>query len=140
MYKMRANAVCHSVPLPKVYSVLPPPKEDLDEVLAFLYFGPTQPTPEDYKGTPFFVRQNKVIAALEWLKLNHVDYVDIEISEKNMSGYSENLPPVYVDFQLIENVKNPQATAVNDNEEDKGIAECECPFTVHALTSDELTA
>ena len=72
LYKMRANAVSHAIPMTKVYNILPPKREDLDDVLAFIYIGPTAPTPKEYKRTPFLVRRNKVAAALEWLKLNHL--------------------------------------------------------------------
>ena len=37
MSKMRANAISFSNPMPKIYNVLPPPIEELDEVLAFIY-------------------------------------------------------------------------------------------------------
>ncbi|KAI0743695.1 hypothetical protein C8Q80DRAFT_1106681 [Daedaleopsis nitida] len=40
MSKMKANVVSHSLPMPKIYSVLPLAREDLDEVLAFMYIGP----------------------------------------------------------------------------------------------------
>ncbi|KAI0753006.1 hypothetical protein C8Q80DRAFT_1097169, partial [Daedaleopsis nitida] len=33
MSKMKANVVSHSLPMPKIYSVLPPAREDLNEVL-----------------------------------------------------------------------------------------------------------
>lgn len=62
---MRANAVSHAIPMTKVYNALPPKREELDEVLAFIYIGPTVPTPKEYKRTPFLVRRNKVAAALE---------------------------------------------------------------------------
>ena len=87
MHKMRANAICHAVPMPKIYSTLPPKCSELDEVLAFLYMGPTKPTPENFKRTPLLVRRNKVLNALEWLKLNYIDYKDIGISRDNMAEY-----------------------------------------------------
>lgn len=31
-------------PIPKVYKTLPPPIEEMDDVLAFIYTGPCQPT------------------------------------------------------------------------------------------------
>lgn len=34
-------------PVAKVYNTLPPPVEDLDEVLAVLFTGPCQPTREE---------------------------------------------------------------------------------------------
>ena len=139
MHKMKANAICHAVPMPKIYSALPPKRSELDEVLAFLYIGPTKPTPEDLKRTPLLVRRNRVIDALEWLKLNHKDYQDIEISHKNMNEYSEDEPPVIVEYQEVQDVKDPEATAVNDTGEEEGTIEGECPFTVHTLSPEYLT-
>jgi len=49
MFKMRANAISFSNPMPKIYNVLPPPIEELDEVLAFIYTGPCRPTKADFK-------------------------------------------------------------------------------------------
>src|SRR6202046_5734060 len=83
MSKMRANAISFSNPMPKIYNVLPPPIEEMDEVLAFIYTGPCKPTKADFQRTPLLVRRLKVSKALHWLKLNHVDYYDCEISDKN---------------------------------------------------------
>jgi hypothetical protein len=74
MRKMCANAISFSNPMPKIYNVLPPPIEDMDEVLAFIYTGPCKPTKVDFQRTPLLVRHLKVSKALHWLKLNHVDY------------------------------------------------------------------
>jgi hypothetical protein len=49
MFKMRANAISFSNPMPKIYNVLPPPVEELDEVLAFIYTGPCKPTKADFQ-------------------------------------------------------------------------------------------
>src|SRR5882762_9460122 len=84
MYKLKANAVLFSTPMPKIYNTLPPKAEDLDEVLAFIYIGPNKPTQKDYQRVPLLVRRNKVMAALEWLKLNHLDYEDLNISYENL--------------------------------------------------------
>ena len=70
---MKANVVCFSNPVPKVYNILPPDREELDSVIAFMYTGPCRPTSEDLKRTPLLVRLNKVRMALDWLKLNHKD-------------------------------------------------------------------
>ncbi|KZT18001.1 hypothetical protein NEOLEDRAFT_1042070, partial [Neolentinus lepideus HHB14362 ss-1] len=66
---------------------LPPPRSELDEVLAFIYTGPTQPTENDFKRTPLLVSHKRVSAALEWLKLNHEGYFDIDISYDNIKSY-----------------------------------------------------
>ena len=64
MYKMCANAISFSNPMPKIYNVLPPPIEEMDEVLAFIYTGPCKPTKADFKRTPMLVRCLKVSKAL----------------------------------------------------------------------------
>ncbi|KAF8226331.1 hypothetical protein L208DRAFT_1302387 [Tricholoma matsutake] len=46
-YKMRANAISFQNPIPKLYNVLPPPLEELDQVLACIFTGPCQPTEKD---------------------------------------------------------------------------------------------
>ena len=49
MFKMQANAISFSHPMPKIYNVLPPPIEEMDEVLAFIYTGPCKPTTADFQ-------------------------------------------------------------------------------------------
>ena len=55
MRKMKANVVAFESPIPKVYNVLPPPRDDLDDVLAILFTGPAKPTHKDLSRTPFLV-------------------------------------------------------------------------------------
>jgi len=98
MHKLSANAVFFSTPMPKIYKVLPPSLPELDEVLAFVYLGPTRPTEKEFKRTPLLVHRNKVAMALEWLKLNHIDYTDLNISYDNLNAYPEHEPPVQVDY------------------------------------------
>ena len=137
MRKMTANAISFTNPIPKVYKALPPPIEEMDEVLAFIYTGPCQPTKADFEQTPLLVRHKKVSEALEWLKLNHIDYFDIEISYDNLKAYPEDAPPVLVDYRSSTSNKNPEATAVNDMEEEAGTETGKCPFIVHGLTGEE---
>ena len=40
MHKMIANAVLFEHPMRKIYNVLPPPIEEMDELLAFIFTGP----------------------------------------------------------------------------------------------------
>jgi hypothetical protein len=114
MCKMRANAVSFANSTPKVYNILPPPHEELDEVLAVIYTGPCQPTEKDFQRTPLLVRRNKVRLALDWLKLNHCDYCDIDISLENLHQYPENNIPVVIDYCQSTSNKDPEATAVNN--------------------------
>ena len=138
MRKMKANVVAFESPVPKIYGVLPPPREDIEEVLAILFTGPSKPTPEDFARTPFLVRRNAVINALEWLKLNHADYADMEISNENMAQYEETMPPVSIEYRPAETNKVPEGTSVFDCEEEDGTTEGDCAFTVHGLTGETL--
>lgn len=137
---LKANAICHSIPTPKIYSMLPPLRKDLDLVLSCIFIGPSPPTAADYKRTPFLVRHNKVAAALEWLKLNHIDYADVGISYKNLKEYSESEPPVQVIYQKSEDaMKEAESSAVNDTGDEEATSEGQCPFVVHGLTGEQLT-
>ena len=138
MRKMKANVVAFESPIPKIYAALPPPREDIDEVLAILFTGPSKPTPEDFARTPFLVRRNAVINALEWLKLNHADYADIEISNENMAQYEEDMPPVSIEYRPATTNKVHEGTSVFDCEEEDGTVEGDCAFTVHGLTGETL--
>ncbi|KAI0340977.1 hypothetical protein BDW22DRAFT_1414460 [Trametopsis cervina] len=94
--KMSANAIVFPQPVALVARVLPPAREELDLCLAILFTGSAVPTPKDYTRTPLLVRHRKVIAALQWLQLNHVDYADVEVSYNNMATYPVDEPPVAV--------------------------------------------
>jgi hypothetical protein len=109
----------------------------LDEVLAFIYTGPCKPTKSDFERTPMLVRHKKVMAALEWLIINHCDYYDLEISKENLESYSEDEPPVVVDYRHSTSNKNPESTAINDMELEDGTEVGMCPFVVHGLTGEE---
>ena len=137
MHKMIANAVMFEHPMQKIYSVLPPPIEEMDELLAFIFTGPCQPTEDDFRRTPLLVRRNKVARALEWLKLNHKDYSDLEISYKNLASYPEDFPPVVINYQHSTTNKILEATSVHDTDLEHGTAKGMCPFTVHTLTSEK---
>jgi hypothetical protein len=104
-----------------------------------LFTGPCKPTAEDFARTPFLVRQNTVIAALEWLRLNHSDYADIQISQENVMQYEENMPPVSVEYRKQVSNKVAEGTSVFDQKEEEGTVEGDCTFTVHGLTGENLS-
>ena len=54
-YKMHANAITFHNPIAKIYDTLPPPVDELDEVLAVMFTGPCQPTKKDLQRTPLLV-------------------------------------------------------------------------------------
>jgi hypothetical protein len=136
--KLYSNAITFANPVPKIYQILPPPVNELDEVLAIIFSGPCRPTQDDFKRTPLLVRRNKVILALEWLKLNHIEYNDIGISQENMDKYAEDVPPVVVDYRRADSNKIPEATSLHDTEEEAGTTVGDCPFVVHGLTGESI--
>ena len=138
MRKMKANIIAFESPIPKIYNVLPPPRDDMNDVLAILFTGPCTPTSEDLKRTPYLVRRNHVANALEWLKLNHCDYADIEISSKNLHEYDKNSSPVSIEYRESNTNKVAEGTSVFDREIEDGTEKGECSFSVHGLTGDAL--
>ncbi|KAF8232128.1 hypothetical protein L208DRAFT_1032704, partial [Tricholoma matsutake] len=110
----------------------------LDEVLAVLFTGPCRPTEKDFKRTPLLVRRNHVARALEWLKLNHADYPDLDISYDELNRYPEDTPPVGVQYQHSLTNKVEEGTSVFDDAVDDGIEAGDCPFVVHGLTGEQL--
>ena len=139
MSKMKTNVASHFLPMPKIYSVLSPPREDLDDVLVFIYLGPNVPTEKDYKRTLMLVKRNKVAIALEWPKLNHVNYADLHISYHNLNSYPEDESPVIVNFtKAAGSNQDAESTVVNNLEKDEGTEEGKCPFIAHGLTRKTL--
>ena len=138
MHKMKTNVIAFENPMPKIYARLPPPLEDLDEVLAFIYTGPCRPSPEDLERTPLLVRRKKVSEALEWLKLNHVDYCDMDIAYDNLVKYPENEPPVLITYRNAFSNKNPESVSAFDNELEEGVDSGPCPFVVNGITGENL--
>jgi hypothetical protein len=140
--KMVANVIMFSNPTLSVYRMLPPSRDEMKEVLAFIFTGSAQPTDEDFKRTPLLVRRDKVSKALDWLKLNHSDYKDLEISKENLESYPLSGVPVVVDFKKMcpaESNKLPAAMSTHDMEEEDGTETGICPFAVHGITGDEYT-
>ncbi|KAJ3501946.1 hypothetical protein NMY22_g18752 [Coprinellus aureogranulatus] len=139
MKKMKANVVAFESPIPRLYSMLPPPREDMEEVLAVFFTGPVKLTAEEMKKLrPFLVRRNHVRKALDWLKLNHCDYADIGISQDNLDSYPEDVPPVIVEYIPKLGNKSADNTAVYDMNDEDGTEEGECPFTVHGITARDI--
>ena len=137
--KMVANAISFRYPSLKIYAALPPSLADLDDVIAFIFTGPAPPSDEDFKRTPMLVRRKKVYEALSWLKLNHRDYTDLEISLVNLMSYPENVPPVVVDYQKSSGERPIEARSVDNLGQDDGTTNGMCPLTVHGITGQNYT-
>ena len=138
MVKMISHVVAFETPVPKVYSALPPPPEDLDTVLAIMFMGPSPPTETDYKWLrPLLVRRQCVERALEFLILNHADYKDIEIDWTNFNNYSEDIPPVSIIYKELESNIITEAKPMHDMHSEEGMSTGDCPFIVHGLTGKQ---
>jgi Helitron helicase-like domain at N-terminus/PIF1-like helicase len=135
--KMTSHVIAFESPVPKVYHRLPPPMEDLDDVLAVLFTGPCKPTDKEFQRTPLLVRRKQVARALEWLKLNHADYADLEIAYDELNRYPEDSLPVTIEYQHSETTKIEEGSSTFDNDDGHGVHEGECPFIVHGLTGTE---
>ena len=85
------------------------------------------------------MRRKKVLEALEsqWLKLNHHDYADLEISYENLNDYPEDVPPAVVDYHHRETNKFLESTSVHNMEAKDGTADGMCPLTVHGITGEQ---
>jgi hypothetical protein len=138
-YKMQANAISFQNPISKVCDVLPPPIEELDQVLACIFTGPCQPTKQDVERTPLLVRRTKVGKALQWLKLNHTDYQDVEISDANLDKYPLNGTPVVIDYRQSILNRDKEAMSIHDNEDEEGVEAGDCSFVVYGLTGEEFS-
>ena len=139
---MIANAIMYATPAVKIYQALPPNPSELDEVMAVIFIGHTVPTEDEYKRSPLLVRREKVCTALEWLKLNHCQYNDLEISKDNLDKYPLNGVPVIVDFRYADKDEDPtnklqSEMSVHDNEINIATSEGRCPFIVHGITESE---
>lgn len=138
--KMIANVVSFEHPSMKVYASLPMSPADLDQVLSVVYTGVEPPTDNDKKRTPVLVRRERVREALEWLKLNHRDYGDLEIDYARLESYPLEHIPVKVWYSgETEDAGNVPVAArsVFDTESELGTSTGPCPFTVHGLTAEK---
>ncbi|ESK93954.1 hypothetical protein Moror_12947 [Moniliophthora roreri MCA 2997] len=64
--KMKANVMAFESPMPKIYNILPPPREDIEEVLAIMFTGPSAPTPEDLAHTPLLYNEKMPPCCVMW--------------------------------------------------------------------------
>ncbi|EMD30858.1 hypothetical protein CERSUDRAFT_35758, partial [Gelatoporia subvermispora B] len=135
---LSGNAVVFSQPVERFYDKLPPPPSDLDECLVILFIGSRPPTENDFKRTPLLVRKHKVLAALEWLILNHIDYADLTISHENLKLYPDDSPPVAVVHRCADGQVEAEAQASFEADGDRGTEVGPCPFAVQGLTGAEV--
>ena len=136
---MVGHVVAFESPIQKVYTALPPPIADLDNVLAVLFTRPCMPQRDEFKHfKPLLVWRNKVAITLEWLKLNHTDYADLDIAYDNLGEYPEDTLPIAIHYKALDLNKFPEATSKFDMEAEEGVESGEVLFIVHGLTRQQL--
>ncbi|KIY61053.1 hypothetical protein CYLTODRAFT_363388, partial [Cylindrobasidium torrendii FP15055 ss-10] len=143
--KQVANCVSYEIPIPRIYNVLPPAKGDIEDVIAIFFTGPKAPTLEEWKKLPLLVRPAIVLKALNWLRLNNVDYEDIEISRANLSTYPLNEPPVGIFYKPTSSDADSYATVdpevhgmSMDVDPPESANNDPIPFVVHGLIGSQL--
>ncbi|KAJ7435552.1 hypothetical protein FB451DRAFT_1344754 [Mycena latifolia] len=135
--KLSANAIMFSTPVVQIYEALPLSRDQLSEVLACVFLGSARPMDEEFLRTPMLVRRDRVKEALHWLKLNHRDYDDLNISRENLKDLPENgifCGVEWKETQPDESNNIPEAMSVHDDGEEEGTTEGPCTFAVHGLT------
>ncbi|KAJ7201449.1 hypothetical protein C8J57DRAFT_971073, partial [Mycena rebaudengoi] len=139
--KLSANAIFFANPTVQVYNILPPSSDEISEVLAFVFLGPTRPTEEEFARTPMLVRRHRVQAALDWLKLNHSDYADLSISKENIASLPEHGMPFGVDWKMTDGDESTltadQRSVDNGGVDTEGTSSGNCTFAVHGLSGDD---
>lgn len=138
MYKTKCNIIAFENPVPQIYDTLPPPTSDIEETFAVMFIKSKPPSEQDFSEVPVYnVQRDKVQKALEWLKLNHVDYENVFISHDILKQYPENGSPVPIIHLKPEDVttnKHPESTSVNDTELEEGVTDGPCVAIMHGLT------
>lgn len=137
-YKLRANAVVFAQPVAKLLTVLPMKREELDSVVAVLFTGSVAPTSSDFKRTPFLIRRRYVWRALVWLKLNHCDYIDVQLSEHNLHTYADGELPVAYFHQKTTDAEPEETLASSDRTKPTGTEDGAVPLSVHGVTDTTL--
>ncbi|KAJ4475386.1 hypothetical protein C8R41DRAFT_774521, partial [Lentinula lateritia] len=136
--KLVSNVIAFENPIPKIYDTLPPPREEIEEVLAVMFSGSTKPTQNDYARALLLVRHNVVAKALQVLILNHFDYNDVVFSSANLDSYADNVPIVAVEYFQKGSNRNAEGVSVHDDLNDDGTEEGTCVFTVHGIVGPSI--
>ena len=135
---LAANVIVFGQPVARMSRVLPPPKKEIRECLAILFVGSAKPTDDDIKRTPFLVRLQVVRTWLNWLRLNHASYTDVQLSEENLATYAEGEAPVAIVSRIRPENHPDESLAVFETENVHATDSGDCLFTVHGLDGAEL--
>ncbi|KAJ7442870.1 hypothetical protein FB451DRAFT_1001872, partial [Mycena latifolia] len=124
--RMSANAIMFSQPVLSILNKLPPSRDEMNEILAFVFMGSAAPTQEDFDRTPM------------------LGYADLEISHENLASYADRDIPVVVDWRRtkeeITDSVPAGTTAVNETPREYGTRTGKCTFaTIKSVALQHLT-
>ena len=135
MVKMTSHVIAFESPVPKIYSALPLPLNDLNDVLAIMFTGPASLCQDQYKHLlPLLVCRSHIACTLSWLILNSPDYEDVKINCEILEEYLEEVPPVQVIYKESDTNRIVEAKSIFNMHTKKGTDSGDCPFIVHMLT------
>ena len=72
------------------------------------------------------------------MKLNHIDYTDLDISYDNLNTYPETEPPIQVDYQYKETADQAEKSVVTEMDDNGAVSDGECPFIVHGMSGIQI--
>lgn len=135
---LSANVIVFGQPVARAYDVLPPPRVELEQVFAILCLGPSRPTEDDFRRTPFLLRHRVFSRALEWLLVNSDCYESVGFSHSNLLQYPEDQPFVGVVYRHQETTQSGANTACYNSDPVTGSEKGQCAFIVHSVNGEEL--
>ncbi len=137
---LSANVIVFGQPVARAYQTLPPPRAEMQDILAIVVVGSARPSDEDFSRTPFLVRHRSFARSLEWLQVNSDTYEDIGFSAANLSEYPENRPVVGVIYREQAGTQGSENTASYDATSERGTSSGECAFIVHSVNAEDLAS
>ncbi|RDX44586.1 hypothetical protein OH76DRAFT_1359506, partial [Lentinus brumalis] len=135
---LAANVVTFGQPVERAYKTLPPPRAEMEQILAILFVGPARPSDEDVRRVPFLMRLRHLARSIEWLAYNSESYVGVEVSAENLAQYEDGAPPVGIVHRSTSTLSDATNTASYESVPDRGVQSGDCAFIVHALTEEDL--
>lgn len=135
--------MCFTNPVAQVAKILPPPRSDIQQVLAIVFIGNGERIEDDIdlleKKSPFVVRHASVRGAIIWLQANNPFYHDVVLSEHNLSQFKDGRVGVDVSFTSEDaGRKDGLDPPVTKNGPEDEFGEDFCPFSVSGVSEIDL--
>ncbi len=135
---LAANVVTFGQPVERAYKTLPPPRAEMEQILAILFVGSAKPSNTDVRRTPFLMRLGHIARSIEWLSYNSETYDGVQVSAATLAEYEDGAPPVGIVHRHSTDLADATNTASYESAPDRGVENGGCAFIVHALTEEDL--